>query len=85
MNHFLALIGLTLLCAAWILFQLWLKRLDPSKGDYQPGCGACQSSSCDKAGKTTDNKMKETVVSLPRAGSGGPSGETECKEKRSPS
>ena len=86
MNHFLALIGLTLLCAAWITFQLWLKRVDPNKGDYQPGCGACQSGSCDKAGRTTNNEMKETTVHLPVAGPEMSSGEIEeCKEKRSPS
>ena len=57
MNHLLALIGLTLLCAAWIMFQLWLKRVDPNKGEFQPGCGACQSSSCSKSGNT-DNKKQ---------------------------
>ena len=84
MKYLLALIGITLLCGVWIKFQLWLKRVDPDKGDYQPGCGACQSGSCDKAGNATNNDMIETAVSLPEAGSGESSGETECKEKRSP-
>ena len=85
MKYLLALVGLTLLCGVWIKFQLWLKQIDPDKGDYQPGCGACKVSSCDKAGKTTNSETTETTISLPVAGSGESSGENECKEKRSPS
>jgi len=88
MKHLLALIAITLLCAAWIKFQLWLKRVDPSKGDYQPGCGACASNkegSCSPGGCSTNISNTETTVSLSKSGLGGSSGETECKEKRSPS
>lgn len=89
MKHLLALIGITLLCAAWVIFQQWLKRVDPSKGDFQPGCGACASNKggggCSPGGCNTDNTLKETTVRLSETGPGGSSGETECKEKRSPS
>lgn len=81
MKHLLALIGLTLLCAAWIQFQLWLKRVDPDKGDYQPGCGACQSSSCDQVGNTNESN-KEVAVNLPVAASSKPPGQNGCKEER---
>ena len=89
MNHFFALIGITLLCAGWIGFQLWLKRVDPSKGNYQPGCGACGSGGCSTnsngGGCPTDNSKTEATVSLAETGLGGSPGETECIEKRSPS
>jgi hypothetical protein len=45
--HFFALLGLVLLCAGWMLFQLWLGRQDPDKkAGFRPGCGACKSNSC---------------------------------------
>ena len=46
MTHLLAILGLAALCAGWVLFQQWLKRMDPEKEDYRPGCGACGSSGC---------------------------------------
>jgi hypothetical protein len=92
MKHILALIGITLLCVAWIKFQLWLKRVDPDKGDYQPGCGACASNNnggCSASGNgggcSTDISNTETTVRLSDTGLGESSGDTECKEKRSPS
>lgn len=77
MKHFLALIGITLLCVAWIKFQLWLKRVDPTKGDYQPGCGACGSSKdgCSPGGCATEQNNTETTISLHQAGFGKSSGE----------
>ena len=45
-DHLISLLGLTLLCAGWMVFQLWLKKQDPDRGSYKPGCGACQSGSC---------------------------------------
>ena len=49
LTHFLAILGLVTLCAGWVLFQEWLKRIDPQKGEYRPGCGACSNDSCKKA------------------------------------
>ena len=40
-NHLLAILGLAALCAAWVLFQLWLKRADPDPGDSDAGCMGC--------------------------------------------
>ncbi|MCW8827640.1 MAG: hypothetical protein OQK94_01145 [Gammaproteobacteria bacterium] len=57
MTHFLALIGITLLCALWMAFQLWLKRVDPQRDDFKPGCGACQSRSCESAQGTSEKKI----------------------------
>lgn len=47
MTHVLALLGLVLLCAGWMGFQLWLGRQDPDKrAGFRPGCGACSSKGC---------------------------------------
>ena len=82
MEHLFALLGITLLCGLWIAFQLWLKRVDPSKGDYQPGCGACASNkdgSCSASGNnggcSTNISNTETTVSLTDTGLGGSSGD----------
>ena len=46
MKYFLGLIGITALCAVWMVFQLWLKRVDPERQGFRPGCGACKGGSC---------------------------------------
>jgi len=47
LTHFFALLGLVLLCAGWMVFQLWLGRQDPDKNEgFRPGCGACSSKEC---------------------------------------
>ncbi|MEW7977004.1 MAG: hypothetical protein AB2814_06055 [Candidatus Sedimenticola endophacoides] len=47
LNHLLALLGLSLLCALWVLFQRWLLRREPGRGEaYRPGCGACANKGC---------------------------------------
>ncbi|MEA3291824.1 MAG: hypothetical protein U9Q71_05910 [Pseudomonadota bacterium] len=46
MTHLLSITGLVALCAAWALFQQWLKRVDPDQGDYEARCARCESSSC---------------------------------------
>ena len=48
-GYLISLLGLTLLCAGWMMFQLWLKRQDPDRAGYKPGCGACQGGSCGAA------------------------------------
>ncbi len=46
-DYILPLLGLSLLCALWVLFQHWLAKQDPEKeSGYKPGCGACSSKSC---------------------------------------
>ena len=45
-DYLISLLGLTLLCAGWMVFQLWLKKQDPERAGYKPGCGACQGGSC---------------------------------------
>jgi hypothetical protein len=45
-DYLISLLGLTLLCAGWMMFQLWLKRQDPERENFRPGCGACKGGSC---------------------------------------
>ena len=47
LTHIFALLGLSLLCALWVLFQRWLVRQDPDKKEvFRPGCGACSDKNC---------------------------------------
>jgi hypothetical protein len=64
MTHLLALIGFTLLCAVWIVFQLWLKRADPERGDFHPGCGACQGGGC---GNSPQGSARNTSCATTRS------------------
>lgn len=43
-THLAAIIGLVLLCAVWVIIQLWMKHLDPESNratDECSGCGPC--------------------------------------------
>ena len=40
LNHLLAILGLTVLTALWVVFQLWLKKVDPQRSDRCIGCGS---------------------------------------------
>ena len=40
-HHVIAILALAALCAAWVLFQRWLRRLDPHGRDLEAGCGSC--------------------------------------------
>jgi hypothetical protein len=52
MNHLIAMASLGLLCAAWMAFQLWLKRVDPNGRHIErEGCGSCGGGSCRKSDK----------------------------------
>jgi hypothetical protein len=85
MNYLLALLGITLLCALWMKFQLWLKRVDPQRDGFKPGCGACQGGSCGTAPSTTETTIKLENIVPAKPGLGGtPSGENECEERKSP-
>ena len=47
-THLFAILGLSLLCAAWVLFQQWLKRQGPHQGDFEERCkGGCGACSCE--------------------------------------
>jgi hypothetical protein len=86
MHYLLALIGITLLCAVWMKFQLWLKQVDPQKEGYRPGCGACQGGSCGTTTTTeTTIKIRDIAPAQKPVFGVNLSGENECKEKRSPS
>ena len=87
MNYILGLIGITLLCAAWMKFQLWLKRVDPERQGFRPGCGACQSGSCGGAPAIEQTTIKIDEIHLPEEAGVGEklSGVNECSVKKSPS
>lgn len=86
MTYILSLIGITLLCGLWMVFQLWLKRVDPQRDNYKPGCGACQSGSCGNEKTTIETTITlESIEPAPRPGfRGNLSGENECEETKSP-
>ena len=52
LTHLFAILGLVALCAAWVLFQLWLKRVDPEQCDSNKGCMGCGSCSRSHSRKT---------------------------------
>ncbi|MBK1723971.1 hypothetical protein [Thiocystis violacea] len=41
LKHLIAILGLALLCGAWVGFQRWLKRVDPDGRHIESGCGGC--------------------------------------------
>ena len=46
LDYLLGILGLVALCAGWVLFQEWLKRVDPEQGSFKSGCSGCGSCSC---------------------------------------
>jgi len=85
LNYLMALLGITLLCALWMKFQLWLKRLDPERDGFKPGCGACKSGSCGTAPPKTETTIKAVNIVPAKPGLGEiPFGENECEERKSP-
>ena len=58
LTHLLSIIGLVALCAAWVSFQLWLKRRDPDHCGLEAGCGGC-GGRCEKKNK----RQQDTGVS----------------------
>jgi len=36
-----SILALGALCAAWILFQLWLERVDPGEAGFEERCRSC--------------------------------------------
>ncbi len=87
MSYLLSLIGITLLCAVWMKFQLWLKQVDPDRQDFHPGCGACRSGSCGTEAKAEYSTIKINQVNRSKeAGfAANFSGVNECSVKKSPS
>jgi len=85
LHYLLALLGITLLCALWMRFQLWLKRVDPQRDGFKPGCGACKNGSCGTAPSSTETTIKFDSIAPEKQGIGeSPFGEIECEEKKSP-
>ena len=49
MRYLWPILGLGALCAAWVLFQLWLRRVDPGGANLKRRCGNC-GRDCDDRG-----------------------------------
>ncbi|NEX21634.1 hypothetical protein G3480_15170 [Thiorhodococcus mannitoliphagus] len=41
LRHLIAIVGLALLCGAWVAFQGWLRRVDPNGRHIESGAGGC--------------------------------------------
>ncbi len=61
-SYLLSLIGLTLLCAIWVKFQLWLRKRSNNTQHFSPGCGACQNKSLCADGAVPHSPTKETKI-----------------------
>ncbi len=68
LTHLLTLLGLVLLCAGWMLFQLWLGRQNPEKKNvFRLGCGACSNKGCSQH---TGNGAEQAAEEKPRTRKG---------------
>ena len=57
-TYVLPILALVALCAVWVLFQLWLKRLDPDSADMEIRCGGC-TNQCEKKEGSKGHCKKE--------------------------
>jgi hypothetical protein len=44
--YLMAILGLAVLCALWVLFQLWIRKHDPEVRPINLCCGSCDVSEC---------------------------------------
>ena len=55
LTHAIAILGFALACAAYVMFQLWAKKVDPDMvGDEKrlTGCGFCEhDDDCNECGE----------------------------------
>jgi hypothetical protein len=54
LNYLLSILGLAALTACWVLFQLWLKKQDPDRGEGCVGCSRGCESGNDGAPRPSD-------------------------------
>jgi len=47
MQELFAILGLVVLCGAWVGFQRWLARVDPELGARGSCCGGCSGHHCE--------------------------------------
>lgn len=47
-THVAAVLGLSVLCGLWVVFQRWLARKDPGLPGIEDGCGSCHRTECDE-------------------------------------
>lgn len=50
-NHLIAILGLALLCGAWMVFQLWLKKKDPDASLTKGACSSAEKDSVRSGGE----------------------------------
>ncbi len=60
LTHLFSMLGLAGLCALWVAFQLWLKRVDPDGRALAAGCGHCKGGACRR------NQTREPLVATSR-------------------
>ena len=45
-SEFLAILAAGALCGVWVVFQLWIARVDPENQGVRGSCGACSGGVC---------------------------------------
>jgi hypothetical protein len=59
MTDLIAIAALGVLCAGWMGFQLWLKRVDPhGRHIEREGCGGCNGGSCRRSDRSTTPRQE---------------------------
>lgn len=61
-THLVAIIGLVLLCAGWVIIQMWVKRLDADSERLTDACSGCGSCGCTPS---TQEDVDKTRVNCP--------------------
>jgi len=64
MSHLVAILGLGLLCAGWVLVQRWISKRDPETGGRvelgsKGGCGFCGAAEKDRGGSNCQGKCED--------------------------
>jgi len=47
-DYIFAIFGLTILCSAWGLFQIWIVKHHPNTAISKSGCSTCKQADCDR-------------------------------------
>lgn len=59
-SELLAVLAAGALCGVWVLFQLWIARVDPENQGVRGSCGACSGGVCQ--GGCEDGARDENVL-----------------------
>jgi hypothetical protein len=61
-GHLVAILGLALLCALWVLFQRWVGRVDPDGRNQEIGCSGCAGVCEDDTGNNCSDAAADCAV-----------------------